>query len=353
MTTSGTLSQTVFSTRKVIDRAFGRCRLSPQQITSEYISIANDLLYLTLSTLCSKGLALWAVQKLILPIYEAVQSVPLPLGAVDLLNCNLRTSNRLTGINTASSGIADNAFDGDLTTLCTQTAPGGNITVQFPSTTQPTCFGFFSTVFGIWDIEFQISTDGIVWVPVYTNHELEVNPGTWFWVDAEGVPQNKVLYARLQAGPATTLNIAEFVVQDVLQEIPLAKINRDDYANLPDKWFPGRPTQFWFDKQIDQAIITLWPAPQLQFTFSQIICYVQNYIQDVGSMTQSLQIPQRWFLPIVCELARQLAYEIPEVAPGTADTLALEAQQQLNVAWGSETDGSPTYLRPRLWSYTR
>lgn len=349
---SGTISQTVFSTRKVIDRAFGPTKISPQQITGEYIAIAKDLLYLFLSTLASKGIALWAIQKQILPLYEAVQSVPLPLGVVDLLNCNLRTSTRLAGTYSASSGIAVNAFDGDLETLCTQSAPGGNITVQFPSTSQPTCFGFFPAAFGTWDIEIQISVDGITWIPAYTNHELDVSIGQWFWTDIEGIPQGKVLYARLQAGPATVLNVAEFVVQDVLQEIPLSKINRDDYANLPDKWFLGRPTQFWYDKQIDQPIITLWPAPSAPFTFNQLICYVQNYIQDVGSMTDSLAVPQRWFLAIVCELSRLLNLQIPE-AKGDQTMLEIEASKQLATAWASETDSSPTYIRPRIWNYTR
>lgn len=352
MATSGTISQTVFPVRKIIDRAFGPCKLAPQQITAEYIAIAQDLLYLNLSTLVSKGLALWAIQKLILPIYEAKQSVKLPLGAVDLLNCNLRTSNRLAGDYTSSSGIAALAFDGDLETSCVQSAPGGNITVQFPSTSQPTCFGFFSNVFGTWDVKFQISLDGTTWTTVYDNPEQEVIPDTWFWTDVEGIPQNQVLFARMQAGPATILNVAEFVVQDVLQEIPLAKINRDDYANLPDKWFLGRPTQFWFDKQIDQAIVTLWPAPKFQFTFNQIICYVQNYIQDVGSMTNSIQVPQRWLLAIVAELARVLNIQIPE-AKGDQTILDIEASKQMDIAWGSESDGSPMYLRPRIWSYTR
>jgi len=104
--TSGSVSLTVFETRRVIDRAFGRCKIPPQQITPEYIDTANDLLYLFLSTLSSKGLALWAVQKVILPLYESIQSVPCPLGTVDVLNANLRTSTRLTGIYTASGGTA-------------------------------------------------------------------------------------------------------------------------------------------------------------------------------------------------------------------------------------------------------
>jgi hypothetical protein len=352
LVTSGTTSTTIFNTGKLIDRAFGRCKIAPQQITPEYQSIAQDLLYLFLSTLTSKGIPLWSIQKLILPIYQNVQDVPCPTSTVDVLNCNLRTSDRLAGIYTASTGIAANAGDGDITTFCVQTAPAGNITLQVASPTLFNTVGFFPGVTGTWDIEVQWSVDNVNWNTVYENTALDVSEGEWFWADIEGIPQSGVSYIRLQAVGTTVLNIAEWVVQTLPEEIPIAKINRDDYANLPDKWFPGRPVQFWFNKQIPQPFITLWPTPQYQFTFNQIICYIQSYLQDVGTLTQSLQVPQRWFPAILPELARQLNMEIPE-AKGDPNELAMEAKNQLDLAWASETDGSPTYLRPRIWNYTR
>lgn len=352
LVTSGTVSTTVFNTGKLIDHAFRRAKVAPQQITPEYQSTAQDLLYLFLSTLTSKGVPLWCIQKLILPIYQNVQDVPLPTNAIDVLNSNLRTSNRLVGTYTASSGIAANAGDGDITTFCVQTAPAGNITLQVTSPTLFNTVGFYPGVTATWQITVQTSNDGVTWTPVYVNEALDVVEDEWFWVDIEGIPQTGVSYIQLLAGAATTLNIAEFVVQTLPEEIPIAKINRDDYANLPDKWFPGRPVQYWFNKQIPEPFITMWPTPQYQFTFNQIVCYIQSYIQDVGTLTQTLQIPQRWFLAIVCELGRQLNIEIPE-AKGDPNELAFEAKNQLDIAWGSETDSAPTYLRPRIWNYTR
>jgi hypothetical protein len=142
------------------------------------------------------------------------------------------------------------------------------------------------------------------------------------------------------------------VVENAMQEIPLAKINRDDYANLPNKFFLGRPVQFWYDKTIPDPILVVWPAPQVQFTFNQLVLYVQRYIQDVGTLTQAIEVPQRWTLAIIAELSRLLNLHIPE-AKGDPVLLANEAKTQLDIAWGSETDMAPTYLRPRLWNYTR
>jgi hypothetical protein len=352
MVTSNTVSQTVFNVGKIIDRAFGRCRLAPQQITAEYLSIAQDLLYLILSRLANKGIPLWSIQKVILPIYDAVQSVPCPLGTIDVLNSNLRTSNRLSGTYSSSQGIAGNAFDGNLSTACVQTTPGGYLQIQFPGPTQCPIYGILPNATGTWNIAIETSLDGITWTSIYTNTALPVVAGQWFWVDIEGVPESGVNYVRLQANGTTILNVTEFVQENLPEEIPIAKINRDDYANLPDKWFLGRPVQYWYDKQIDQPIITLWPAPQFQFTFNQLVLYVQQYIQDVGSLTQALWIPQRWFMAIVCELSRVLNVEIPE-AQGDPTQLSLDATNELNDAWASETDGAPTMLRPNIWPYTR
>jgi hypothetical protein len=88
---SGTVSQTVFNTRKVIDHAFRRCRVPPQGVGAELLEVAQENLYLILSDLANRGLQLWCIEKLILPMYVNMAQVPVPVGTVDLLNTNLRT----------------------------------------------------------------------------------------------------------------------------------------------------------------------------------------------------------------------------------------------------------------------
>jgi len=363
VTTSGTISTTVFNSGKLIDRAFGRGQLPPQKITPEYIAIAQDLLYLALSTLASKGIALWAQQKVILPLYDATQDVLAPLGTVDILNANLRSVTQLqlpapNIVYTSSvGGTAANAFDNNLNTACTQTAPNGYIQVQFPAVGQPVVFGILPNASATWNIAIQTSTDGVTFTTVYSNPALATVAGQWFWTDVEGIPESGVLYVRLQASGGTTLNVTEFVTGAAPQEIPIAKINRDDYSNLPNKWFTGRPLQFWYNKSIPQPTLTLWPSPQLQFTFSQIVMYVQRYIQDVGTLTQTIEVPQRWFLAILTRLAKDLMSMIPEIAKSMSDgdkaALLQEDKDRWAEAWASETDGSPIMMRPNIRAYTR
>lgn len=351
MATSGTVSQTTFRTNKVIEHAFRRCRLAPQQITPEYLDTAKDLLYLFLSTLASKGIALWCVDKIILPMYEAVQTVPCPIGTVDVLNANLRTSNRLEGTATASEGVADDAFDGDIFTECVQIAPAGYIQLALDSGTSAPLFGVLPGASGIWDMAFQGSMDGVTWTNLYRNATLTVVDQEWQWIDIEGVLNYS--YYRLQAFTTTVLDVREFYIGELLNEIPVAKINRDDYANLPNKYFQGRPVQFYYDKQRDEPLLQLWPSPSDEFTFSQLVLYTQRYVQDVGSLTQTLDIPQRWFRAVVLNLAKDLCGEIPEVDPGLWPGIAQEAMDKLREAWDSETDSSPSYILPNISCYTR
>lgn len=351
MATSGTVSTTVFNTRKLIEHAYRRCRISPQQITTERIETALDLLYLRFSSMASKGIALWAIQTEILPLYAARRSVPTPVGTVDVLNCNLRRVQRITGTFSASEGDVEDAFDGDIETACTQATDGGWIQVQFDSATRIPIFGILANATGDWDFDIEGSNDGSTFATLHSESGRAVVAGEWYWFDLEGMKSWE--YIRLQAGAGTTLDVAEFFVGNRPNEIPLALINRDDYINLPDKTFLSRPTQFWYDKQRVQPVITLWPSPGVEFTFEQLLVTVQRYIEDVGTLRQEVEVPQRWKLAIMSRLAGDLALEDPEVDPQRVPLLTSLADIEWNRAWDGESDSAPTRLAPNISPYTR
>jgi hypothetical protein len=351
LATSGTVSQTVFETRKVIDHAFRRCKLTPQQITSESIDTALDLLFLVLSTLSNRGLALWCIQRHLLPLYENQIQVSCPTGTVDVLNANLRSLQRAEGTATASEGTAENAFDGDLETACTQTVAGGNITMEFDSETTVPCYGILPNATGTWDISIQTSDDGATWTTIYTDASFEAVDGEWQWFDIDGALATT--YIRLLANGATILNVTEFYLGTNPQSIPMAKLNRDDYSNLPNRTQSGRPVEYQYDRQRAQAYMNVWPAPAAEFTFSQVELWTQRFVEDVGTMAQELEIPQGWYLAIVCELARHCGREIKEVDPQLLPDLDKEAANEMAKAWDGQTDSAPSFLRPDISCYTR
>jgi hypothetical protein len=355
MATSGTLGVTTFTNQQIIDHAFRRCKMVEQQITGEHLQIALELLWLYTQTLVNKGIKLWNVQPIVLPIYERIPTVPCPLGTVDTYTINLRSQNRLTGTATASEGTADNAFDGDLSTACTQTAAAGDITMELDSAYALNTVGIMPNVSGTWDYVIEASNDNFVTSVTYlTRTAQEVVAEEWLWVDV--VPparETEYQYWRLRATGTTVLDVIELVYQNKPNEIPMYKLNRNDYANLPDKASTGRPTQFWYDKQRIQPEIELWPSPGFEFTFDQVTGFVQTQMQDIGTMTDELEVPDRWYLAIVCELARQLSREIKEVDPGVIPIVDADADRYLSDAWTGETDSSEAYLRPNISPYTR
>jgi len=327
---SGTVSTTVFNTRKVIDHAYRRCRIPPEGISSEQISFALDTLYLVLSALANRGLQLWCIERFLMPLYQAQGLMTLPNGIVDILNTNLRTVEVLNS-------------------TTTNTTTSTTYQTNFPSATQVTTVGIewsgASTAYAL-----ETSSDGATWLTVATQANPSVTAGMVTWVDIQGTLAT--LYFRVRATTGT-LNQTQVILANMPNEIPMARLNRDDYVNLPNKAFQGRPLQFWVDRLLNAPVLYLWPVPSAQFVTAQVVVWVKRYIMDVGTMTQEIEIPQRWYDAIVYVLASRLAEETPTVDPQMIAILDQKAQRSLLEAENEERDDSPIYLTPNIAVYTR
>ena len=328
MAYSNTVSQTVFDTRKVMENAFRRCRVRPEMITAEYVSVANDQLYLLLSDLANMGAPLWCIEKQILPLYDGEGYITLDTKVVDILNSNLRQLQTVTGTNT--------------TTATTRTIAFGGAT-------------FVTTVGVLWTaaavpIALERSVDGIVWTTIQTETPTAV-AGEWTWYDLESSVATPYFRVRATSG---SLNFLEIYTGNTPTEIPLARMNRDDYTNLPNKSFQSnRPLQFWYDRLIPNPVMRLWPVPNSGAITSQIVLWVQRYIMDVGTMTQQVEVPQRWYEAIVAMLASKLALEIAEVDTSLIPLLDQKANVALYTAQAEERDNSPMMMAPNIAVYTR
>jgi len=97
----------------------------------------------------------------------------------------------------------------------------------------------------------------------------------------------------------------------------------------------------------------IWPVPSEAYTIAQVTTYIKRYIMDVGSLTQEIEVPQRWFNAIVYLLAAALAEELPTVDPTLIQILDQKAMRALNQAEMEERDNSPIYFTPSIGVYTR
>lgn len=328
MAYSGTVSQTVFTTRKVIDHALRRCRVPAEQITSEMIDIANDQLFLLLSDLANQGLPLWCIDKNIYPLYEGVNTIVTYAGTVDLLNSNLRTLQQVSGTNVDTSTSRR---------------------VEFASPTAVTSVGIKWTAAAV-PVSLQRSLDALTWTTIQ-NESPTASAGEWTWFDLGS--SVATTYFRVVAITGT-LGFSQIYLGNMPTEIPLARMNRDDYTNLPNKSFQSnRPLQFWLDRQTQSPVLNLWPVPNAAAEVMQVVTWVQRYIMDVGTMTQEIEVPQRWYNAIVAMLASYMAMELPEIDPGIVGVLDQKAMMALAMAQREEVDNSPITFAANISPYTR
>jgi hypothetical protein len=328
MAFSNTVSQTNFNTRRVIDNAIRRCKLTAQQITAEHIDIANDQLYLFLSDLANQGAPLWCIEKQIYPLYEGVGDITMTDGTVDILNSNFRTLQPVTGTNVDTSTSR---------------------TVEFPTDIFVANVGIYWTAAAV-PIALERSDDNIIWTTIQTETPT-ATAGEWTWFDLDSSVAARYFRVRATSG---TLSFSQIYLANTPTEIPLARMNRDDYTNLPNKAFQNnRPLQFWFDRQVNNPIMHMWPVPNDAATVCQIVVWRQRYIMDVGTMTQDIEVPQRWLEAIVSGLAAKMALELVEVDVGLIPILDQKAAISLNIAQMEERDNSPMMIAPNISPYTR
>ena len=351
MAYSGTVGQTVINVQTLIDHAVRRCGKLAEEITSEQQVTARESLFFLLSALANKGINYWAISKKVFGLKADQYIYKLPVGSVDALNVLYRTMNRPIGDYSASSGIAANAFDNNIDTICQQTAPDGNISVNY-GTNNPIyagSIGILPGTSGSFHILLEYSADGATWntledtgVTTWVNNE-------WLWYDID--PGQSVQYYRMRETGGNTLAVREFYIGNNSREIQMARLNRDDYTNLPNKNFTAnQPYQFWFDRTIPQPTIYLWPTPSDPFI--QMTVWYSRQIMDVGALTDELEVPQRWYEATIFMLAHRLSLELPAVPDTRIAYLEKMANQFLYEAEEEERDKSPIYFAPNIHPYT-
>lgn len=335
---SGTFNTTNYDTRTIVDRAYGALKLTPQQVTSEKIQIALDTLSLVLSDLIATQAPLWTIQKVLITLNQGQKQYILPSGTVDVDQAFYRTMNNVTPAAISSSPTAY-SFDFGLT-------PQGvdNVTHVFSMSITWTGAAV--------PVTFQSSADGVTWDNVYTSNLTQLATGT-IWYDMDVT--NARRYWQIIPTPATpvnTLGITSARVYNTPADIEMYRMNKDQYWNMTNKGFQGRPLQFWLDRQLNPAM-DLWPQPDHMASQNLMAVWRHRYIMDVGSLQQALELPARWYWTIVYALAEALSWCTPEVDPQVTSMIGQKADMMLRKAWSEERDKSNVVYNVGLRVYTR
>jgi hypothetical protein len=357
MAYSGTVGQTVITVQNLIDDGARRAGKLAEELTVEQVQAAKQSLFMILSNLINQGIQYFAIKKHVFGLQPNQYEYSLPVGGNDVLNALYRWMTQPTGVYTSSAGgTAANVADDNVETYCQQSSPNGYITVTYPNNTPQYIgsIGLMPYIVGggsaVWSYSYQASSDGVTWTTLYTATNETVTDGQWIWQDID--PGANVLYYRIQASGGTTLAIREWYLGVNSTEITMARLNRDDYTNLPNKNFTAnQPFQYWLNRTIPQATITLWPTPQS--AFYQMTVWYSAQIEDVGALNGQLAIPDRWLMAIQNMLAHQMSQQLPAVDLPKIQYLEAQAEKYFIMAEQEERDKSPIYYSPNISVYTR
>jgi hypothetical protein len=356
MATSGTVGLTTISVQNLIDDAARASGKLAEELTVEQVLSAKRNLFYVLSSLINKGIQYFAIKKTVIGLNADQYIYNMPVGSNDALNVLYRQMERPSGSYTSSAGgTVANVYDNDTSTYCQQTSTNGNISVNY-GTSNPVYIGSIGILpyvsgggSATWTLTYEYSVDGSTWNTLYDLGQVVVSDNEWLWTDID--PGQDVIAYRVRASGGTTLALREFYLGNNSREIQMARLNRDDYTNLPNKNFTAnQPYQYWFDRTIPVPTIYLWPVPSDPFI--QMTVWYSAQVEDIGALSGELAVPDRWLLAVESMLAHRMSLILPAVPLDRVKYLEGQADRNFNDAEQEERDKSPIYWAPNISVYT-
>lgn len=125
-------------------------------------------------------------------------------------------------------------------------------------------------------------------------------------------------------------------------EVPMMPMSRIYYAQVPDKFTPGEPTQYFFDPQIPNSVMNVWPAPPSALGGICVRFTGQFQLTDVQNGTQITGFPQEWIAALRFNLAKELALEY-SISAARFQEVTMMANEKFAMA--SAWDREPESIR--------
>jgi len=90
-------------------------------------------------------------------------------------------------------------------------------------------------------------------------------------------------------------------------EIPMFQMNRQEYDELPTKTTTGIPTNYYYNRQKESAVFTIWPVKASVTTETIEITYEREY-EDITDEDDVIDIPSEAYDAVILNLAARLAH---------------------------------------------
>lgn len=357
MAYSNTYGRTKITVDQLISYAFRDAGKTAEEMTPELVDAGRQALFYNLQNLSNIGINLWLQENILIGTRTAQQYITLPSTTIDVLESNwVYVDNiQISGALPADRPEAAVLFSQTLDGFATSTEDQNWFGAGFNPPESVYYVGFNAHVPGngtqefTYNFAYETSQDGINWTVAEIFPATTLRDGEWAYFNITYTPQHT--FYRLRELEAPTFSLRQIVFSQSQQVIPLSRLNRDDYWNLPNKQFQSvRSLQYWFDRQIDPKMY-LWPVPNNDFQMFQLI--ISKQPQDVGSLTNELYLPDRWLNSIQATLSHRLSMQLPGVDAQRIQYLEAQANIAFQQASDEERDKSPIYFQPNISYYTR
>lgn len=96
-------------------------------------------------------------------------------------------------------------------------------------------------------------------------------------------------------------------------DLVMQPLTRQQYVNIPNKSQTGLPTQWFYDPQLTNGTVYVYPAPDATSATYTLKLVYQSPIEDMDSSTDDFDFPKEWYEAIKYGLAVRLApvYGLP------------------------------------------
>jgi len=145
---------------------------------------------------------------------------------------------------------------------------------------------------------------------------------------------------------ATYTDLLEVVVRRSSTDYELDRMSRSEYLTLPNKTTQGRPSQYYYNRQVTPQI-TLWATPDS--SSDTLVYYYVQRIEDADALVNTTDAPFR-FLP--CMVAGLAYYLSMKKAPERVQLLKAVYEEEFQRAADEDEDRVPLKLQPSI-SYLR
>ena len=140
----------------------------------------------------------------------------------------------------------------------------------------------------------------------------------------------------------SVVDLLEVTLRRDSTDFELVRISRGEYATIPNKTTQGRPSQYYFDRQI-APVINLWNVPEN--STDQLIYYFVQRIDDADALVNTTDMPFRFY---PCMVAGVAYYIGMKRAPDRLQMLKAVYEEEFQRAADEDEGRTPLKLQPSL-----